>query len=72
MFLIARLALVTCGIYMLIAILIEIGIFVLMHLWGGVFYGISYRPWAVAIAALWLESFSLAWRIVMVPLRARL
>jgi hypothetical protein len=72
MFLIARLALVTCGICMLIAILIEIGIFVLMHLWGGIFYGIRYRPWAVAFAALWLESFSLAWRIVMVPLRARL
>jgi len=71
MFLIAKLALVTCGVYMLTAILLEVGLLVLTHVKGGNFYGISYRVWAVGFAALWLISFSLAWRIVMVRLRAR-
>ena len=71
MFLIAKLALVTCGVYMLTAIILEVGLLLLTHLKGGIFYAISYRAWAVGFAGLWLVSFSLAWRIVMVPLRAR-
>ena len=71
MFLIAKLALVTCGVYMLIAIILEVGLLVLTHVKSGIFYAISYRAWALSFAGLWLVSFSLAWRIVMVPLRAR-
>jgi hypothetical protein len=71
MFLIAKLALVTCGVYMLTAIVLEVGLLVLVYVKGGIFYGTSYRVWAVAFAALWLMSFSLAWRIVMVPFHAR-
>jgi hypothetical protein len=70
MFLIAKLALVTCGVYMLTAILLEAGLLVPTHVLGGILYGISYPAWAVGFAALCLVSFSLAWRIVMVPLRA--
>jgi hypothetical protein len=71
MFLIAKLALVTCAFYMLTAIVIEVGILVLIHVRsGGIFYGISYRVWVIGFAAIWLVSFSLAWRIIMVPLRA--
>jgi len=69
MFLIAKLALVTCGFYMLTAIVLEVGLLVLGYVKGGILYGTSYRVWAVGCAALWLLSFSLAWRIVMVPLR---
>jgi len=72
MFLIAKLALVTCGFYMLTAIILEIGLLVLVYVKVGIFYGISYRVWAVGFAALWLVSFSLAWQIVMVPFGARL
>jgi hypothetical protein len=70
MFLFAKLALVTCGFYMLAAILLEFAVLVLMHMKGGIFFfGISYRVWAGAFCVLWFISFSLAWRIVMSPLR---
>jgi hypothetical protein len=71
MFLFAKLALVTCGVYMLTAIMLEVGLLLLTHVKGGIFYGISYRVWAIGFAAVWLVSFSLAWRIVMVPFLAR-
>ena len=70
MFLIAKLALVTCAFYMLTAIVIEVGILVLTQVCGGVFYGVSYRAWAVGFAAIWLVSFSLAWRLIVVPFLA--
>jgi len=71
MFLLAKLALVTCGFYMLAAIILEVGLLVLVQMKGGIMYGISYRLWAVGFATIWLVSFSLAWRIVMIPLRGR-
>jgi hypothetical protein len=42
----------------------------LVYVKGGIYYGISYRVWAVAFAAVWLISFSLAWQIVVVPFHA--
>jgi hypothetical protein len=48
MFMIAKPVLVTCGVYMLTAIILEVGLLVLMHVKGGIFYAISYRVWPSA------------------------
>ncbi len=72
MFLIAKLALVTCAVYMLTALTAEAGVLGLNRLMGGGFgYALNYRGGLVIFAVVWLLSFSLAWRVVMVPLGAR-
>ncbi len=68
---IAKLALVTCVIYMLIPILLEACLLVLTHVKGSIFHAISYRVWAISFALLWLVSFSAPGWVVIVPLRAR-
>ena len=68
---IAKLALFTSGVYMLIAILLDAGLLVLTHRKGGIFYAINYRAWAIGFGIFWLISFSVAWKIVITPLKAR-
>ncbi len=58
MFLIAKLALVTCGFYMLTAIILEIGLLVLVYVKGGIFYGISYRVWPLTLSISTVYSLS--------------
>jgi len=65
MFLIAKLALVTCLLYLAIALLIE-GLFFLLTLSkGGILYTLDSRVWACVFLVVWLASFLGAWRITV-------
>jgi hypothetical protein len=67
-----KLALVTCGFYLAISILLDAAVFG-MALWKGSF-GVSATKsgWLVFFGTAWLISFLLSWRIVFAPLLARL
>jgi hypothetical protein len=67
-----KLALVTCGFYLAISILVDAAVFG-MALWKGSF-GVSATKsgWLVFFGTAWLISFLLSWRIVFAPLLARL
>jgi hypothetical protein len=67
-----KLALVTCGFYLAISILVDAAVFG-MALWKGSF-GVSATKsgWLVFFGMAWLISFVLSWRIVFAPLLARL
>ncbi|HZW94977.1 MAG TPA: hypothetical protein VFF64_18660 [Candidatus Eremiobacteraceae bacterium] len=65
MFLIAKLALVTCLLYLAIALLIE-GLFFLLALSkGGILCTLDPRVWAGVFLVVWLASFLDAWRITV-------
>jgi len=69
MFLIVKLALVTCGCYLGLAALLEAA-YQAMNRWGGGGFGYAlYRPmFMVVFGMIWLVSFTLAWRMVVTPL----
>jgi hypothetical protein len=70
MSIITKLALVTCAFYVGISVLLEV-VLLALTLWkGGVFYSINFKAWALIFGLLWLVSFALAWRIMMVPFLA--
>ena len=71
MFLIVKMALVTCAFYVGIAFLIN-AIFFGFTVWkGGLLYTLDSRLWALVFGIVWLISFILAWRVVMTPLLAK-
>jgi hypothetical protein len=67
MFVIAKLPLVTSAFYVGIAIALEALLLGLMYWKGGLFYTINFKGWAVLFVLIWLASFALAWRVMMVP-----
>jgi hypothetical protein len=65
MFLITKVALVTCLLYLGISLVIEALLF-LLALWkGGILYKLDARMWAGVFGVVWLISFLAAWRIIM-------
>ncbi len=67
-----KLALVTCAFYLGVSILLDAAVFG-MALWKGSFAISATRTgWLVFFGIAWLMSFVLAWRIVVVPVLARL
>jgi len=70
MFIIAKLALVTCAFYVGISVLLEAALFGLAFWKGGALYWINFKAWALIFGLLWLISFAGAWRIMMVPFLA--
>jgi hypothetical protein len=67
-----KLALVTCAFYLGISILIDAAMFG-MALWkGGVGLFLPRTGWLMLFGVAWLVSFLLSWRIVIVPLLARI
>jgi len=71
MFLIAKTALVTGAIYVGTSILLEALLLGFVYWKGGVFYSLSFKPWALIFGLIWLASFALAWRITIVPFLAK-
>ena len=72
MFFYTKLALVTCAFYLGISILIDAAMFG-MALWnGGVGLFLTRTGWLMLFGVAWLVSFLLSWRIVIVPLLARI
>ena len=76
MFLLTKFALVTCAVYLGIAVLIDGAIFCMAR-WKalGVFVqgGRSALPGGLAFfGAVWLVAFLISWRIVVTPLLARI
>ncbi len=58
-----RLALLTCGFYLLIAVITEVGLRVAGRLTGGIMYFGTGWGWGVFFFIVWLVSFSLAYRM---------
>jgi hypothetical protein len=58
-----RFALVTCAIYLAIAVVLELATFAVAYWKGGLFIGYSIRIYAPLFAVVWLLSFSAAWSI---------
>jgi hypothetical protein len=71
MFLIAKTALVTCAIYVGIAILLEALLLGVTHWKGGVVFSINFKARALIFGLIWLASFALAWRFTIVPFLAK-
>ena len=67
MFLILKIALVTCALYVAAAILLEGLLLGVVYLKGGIAYAINFKFWAIVFGAIWLGSFALTWRFLMVP-----
>lgn len=65
--LIFRLSILTCTIYLVITLLVELGMMAFAHFYGGVIIG--GRPWAIGLifCFVWLLSYSIAWHILRVP-----
>jgi hypothetical protein len=70
-FVIAKLAVVTSAFYIGIAIALEALLLGLMYWKGGIFYPIAFKSWAIVFGLVWLASFALAWRVMMVPFLAK-
>jgi hypothetical protein len=68
MFSLVRLALVTCAFYIGIALLIQAVLFGITAWKGGVFYTVNLWGWGLVFGIVWLISFVLAWRLMVVPL----
>lgn len=62
---ILKLAIVTCAIYMGIALLLFFAELALVHLKGGFFYYLNWRTFGLLFGLIWLASFTVAWRIVI-------
>jgi hypothetical protein len=71
MFLILKMAVVTCAFYLAAGLLLEALLFLATFLFGGLMYTLHFKVWALIFGAIWLASFALAWRVIMVPLLAR-
>jgi hypothetical protein len=71
--LIMKLALWTCAFYLLLALLMELALFVFLN-WKGDSVGVFFRwwGWATLFGAVWLISFSGAFYIVLSGIRAKL
>jgi hypothetical protein len=67
MFLILKSALLTCVFYVAAAVLLEGLLLGLVYLKGGIVYAINFKFWAITFGAIWLGSFALTWRVLMVP-----
>lgn len=67
MFLILKMARVTCAFYLAGSILLEALLLGVVHWKGGIFYWFNFKSWALIFATIWLGSFALTWRVVMVP-----
>ena len=70
MFIVAKLALVTCAFYVGLSVLLEAALLGLTLWKGGVFYSVNFKAWALIFGLMWLVSFAVAWRIMMVPFLA--
>ena len=67
MFLIAKTALVTCAFYVGISVLLEALLLGVSPWKGGIMYSLNFKVWALWFGVIWLASFALAWRIIVVP-----
>jgi hypothetical protein len=68
-----RLAVVTCAIYLGLNLLLEAAVFALALWKGGAGIHFSSRTsMVVFFGAVWLLSFTLAWRIVAAPIFAKI
>jgi len=66
MFLIAKMALVTCAFYIGISLPLEVAL-LLAAKTGGILYTLNPVAWALVSGVAWFISFVLAWRVFMVP-----
>ena len=71
MFLILKMALVTSAFYIGVGILLEAALFGATFWKGGIMYTLNFKVWALIFGAIWLVSFALAWRVIMVPFLAK-
>ena len=71
MFLIAKMALVTCAFYVGISLLLEAVLLGVTFWKGGVMYSVNFKAWALIFGVIWLASFALAWRVTIVPFLAK-
>ena len=71
MFLIVKVALATSAFYVGITIALEALLLGLMYWKGGIFYSINFKAWALVFGLIWLASFALAWRVIVVPSLAK-
>jgi hypothetical protein len=71
MFLIAKMALVTCAFYIGIAALIEAALLGVVYWKGGILYWLNFKGWAPIFGIVWFASFALAWRLMIVPVVAK-
>jgi hypothetical protein len=67
MFLIAKMALVTCAFYIGVSVLLEVGLLVAAKTRGGILYTLNPMAWGLVFGVAWLISFVLAWRVFMTP-----
>jgi len=66
MFLIIKMAFITCAFYIVVALILEGGL-LLAASKGGIFYILDWRWWGAAFFVVWLISFALAWLVFMRP-----
>jgi hypothetical protein len=71
MFLVTKIALVTCAFYLGISLLIEALLFAFTLWKGGILYTFDSRVWTVVFGLIWLVSFLVAWRVTMGPFLAK-
>jgi hypothetical protein len=64
---ILRISVLTCVIYILLALLLELGTTLAARFFGGLIIG--GRPWGIALifAIVWLVSYSVAWHLLRLP-----
>lgn len=67
MFLIAKMALITCAFCIGVSLLLEVALLVVVRIRGGILYTLNPMPWALLFGVVWLISFALAWRVFMTP-----
>jgi hypothetical protein len=61
---ILRLSIVTCAFYLGITLLLVLGMAMLVHLRGSVWYLFNWRSVGLLFGLIWLLSFGAAWHIV--------
>jgi hypothetical protein len=64
---ILKFSMLTCAIYLGIALLLELGTIIFARFSGGIIIG--GRPWGIALVfgLVWLLSYSVAWRVLRFP-----
>ena len=74
-----KLGLLTCGFYVVLTMLLELGIWAVAYFKGlGVFFGEKHWYWTLGLklgfifGTLWIISFSAAWCIVYLGLKSKL
>ena len=74
MFLFVKMALVTCAFYLLLALIMEGGLFLLLWKTGGgpVGYRLSWSFLGTVFGVMWLISFALTWLALIRPMIASL